>query len=307
MRRMPTALQKPVSPAALTCATLYDSALYDRTLDRLACPTTPETVETIVANYRENGVAVARTAIRPAAARLMRHFASDYQAEMELRIVRGDRHISIDHYKQQTALIWEARVHERYFLTQALEDILASPLWLAMLEIADGGPIAIPLSHMVLRGSVDALDASLGAHQDAVDVNPDVPYNLWIALEAMAPKRISSLGFLAEPIGTVYSKADAVARSQSLAHRMWLPSYEPGDVALFNNTTLHQTTSYGTGTQRWSVELRYMRADRIPTGMAGEAFIVVSEEAGKRSIQLANLPVQLDRYIRTNGFAIPPF
>jgi hypothetical protein len=143
---------------------------------------------------------------------------------------------------------------------------------------------------MVLRGKYDRVAYRLGAHQDAVVVNADVPYNLWIALEPMVPGEISAISFLAAPTDRVYAPDEADARMRAEVDRVWLPSYQPGDAALFHNKTLHGTTGYASLTQRWGVELRYMPAGAIPERMNFEAFLLVKLTPGGYGAQFINLP-----------------
>lgn len=221
----------------------------------------------------ETGVAILREAIPKNICGVIRRNANNF-----------------DHLKIEPGylLLWEALSNRDYFLAPIFSSLIKSKLLQLMMKICKSSQIVIPLSHFVLRSSYDDphQDTSMfyhltkKFHQDFYVVNRYVPYNLWIALEDMTPGKKSSLAFL---VNQTVDDKDLNDR------KLWLPSFDIGDVALFTNLTSHGTTLYNTGTQRWSLELRY--GQNIPSEMSENESYLIIESKGARIIGLDFAPL----------------
>jgi hypothetical protein len=234
----------------------------------------------IVAETRDllalHGVFVVRGALPRAAIDQIRQRVDQFDAE------RRPGHPSLDRSDPDCLLPWHAP-----FMMTLLDLVVASPIFGCMREIV-GGEVAIPLSHFNLRAVTDTVAAdNFGLHQDFRQVNPAVPFNLWLALEDTAPGDKAGLAFWAAPMQEAPPRDELIAHCSARPECLWFPSFSAGDVALFNYKTPHMTTTYGTGVKRWSAEMRYMA--KIPECMQTEPFAI--SDGGPLAFR--NLPPEL--------------
>jgi hypothetical protein len=283
----------------------YRSKGYNRTLDGLLSRNLDISSAQAKQLLQEHGVFIARAGVPSAEMELVRAYLGRFDAGR-----RREAHPTLSKADPNALLLWEAELEGHYFMAPLLRLVIGSPIYEWMAAIIDANEVAIPLSHTVLRGSSDAIAYDyFGLHQDYHVVNPAVPNNLWIALEDTAPGEKAGLAFWTQPMLETPPRADLIARCSAQPEALWFPSFEPGDVALFNYRTPHMTTGYGTGGLRWSIELRYMTVDAIPTQMQAEPFVIV--RGAKRGfdlgrIEFRNLPTALEDYLVETGCRLPP-
>lgn len=173
-------------------------------------------------------------------------------------------------------LLWEMDGPEGLPIADMVAALVASPVRAIMAAIVGSDDFVIPLSHTGCRGVLDMLDMpspGAGFHQDAREVNPLVPFNLWLPLDPAAVGERSALGFWTAPYRDTPPRGKLAAFCDARPEWIWLPSWSVGDVGLFTNRTPHTTTHYASGRMRWAFELRYMPA--VPEAMAGEPFAIV--------------------------------
>lgn len=164
---------------------------------------------------------------------------------------------------------WVVRHRGRRPAAAVISALVASWVWPVIEALCGSREIAIPLGHCVARHSID-VDLYAGAHQDATAVSPLLPFSIWVPFGDVVPGHDSGLGFIAPPppaalpalpngeIGAAYLKESVP--------KIWLPTYRAGDVTIHTNLSPHFTTGFGTGADRYSIEVRAAARTKVPTG-----------------------------------------
>lgn len=265
-----------------TLERFYRSAGYNRSLDSF-CALPPNVPPREVALKFCNWSAVVVRDIVPAAPVARLRAALDSFETWRAERPEHSTHTKPDAYW----LLWEMDGPTGLPIADMVAAVVASPLRAIMAALIGAADFVIPLSHTGCRGVPDDREVATpgeGFHQDYRVVNPLVPFNLWLPLDAVEVGERSALGFWVAPYREAPERARLVEFCDARPEWIWLPSYAPGDAALFTSRTPHTTTHYRTGKMRWAFELRYMPA--IPDAMAGEPFAIVR---GDR-LEWRNLP-----------------
>jgi hypothetical protein len=234
---------------------------------------------TVDACRKTHGAVLLRRAVPAAPLQEIRRYADLYAEEMREAIRVGHTSYFTWMFEQERITMpWEATARGIPFLATLLRTLILSPLWRHIETALNTAKIAVPLNVTYLRRVVDRLDAAdtlprgLGhfraPHQDASVVHHDYPITTWVALEPVAYAEKSALAIWPIKHDVVYAP-DALRRFiADNAECLWRPSYDVGDVMLFDSTTPHCTALYGSGQERFSVELRYCDAEQIPVAYA---------------------------------------
>jgi hypothetical protein len=155
--------------------------------------------------------------------------------------------------------------------------LLRSWAWNVVEEFCGSTDIAVLLAFCVARHAIDKR-LGAGAHQDARGLPPELPFSLWVPLHAVTPLQTSGLGFLPPSPDRLLPALpnNDVGPEYVLDHfaKAWVPSYAPGDVTLHSSLLPHFTTGYGTGSDRYSVEIRAMAAGEADPKLQDPALYV---------------------------------
>jgi len=164
---------------------------------------------------------------------------------------------------------WAVRYWSYRPTAAVISRLLKSWTWGVVERLCGSTDIAILLSLCLARHAIDR-DLGVGAHQDAQGLPPVVPFSLWLPLHGVVPGRKSGLGFVTDapdrllpvPPGSNLDLGDRVVLDN--LESVWVPTYQPGDLTIHGRYTPHFTTGYGTGSHRYSVEIRAMARDAAP-------------------------------------------
>jgi len=144
-----------------------------------------------------------------------------------------------------------------------LTNLLRSWAWNVVEELCGSTEIAVLLAFCVARHAID-MRLGAGAHQDAKGLPAELPFSLWVPLHAVTPLRNSGLGFLPPSPHQLLPALpnNDVGSEYVLDHfaEGWVPSYAAGDLTIHSSLLPHFTTGYGTGSDRFSLEVRAMAA-----------------------------------------------
>jgi hypothetical protein len=154
---------------------------------------------------------------------------------------------------------WAVRAGQHFPMATVFHALLKSWAWRVIERLCRSQHIAIPLSGCIARHAVD-MPLGLGAHQDAFGFGPALPFSVWIPLQTITPLEDSGLGFIVPALDHVVS-ADSPANvgadlMLSDPGKLWIPTYELGDITIHSNLSAHFTTGYGTRAHRYSLEIR---------------------------------------------------
>jgi hypothetical protein len=145
-----------------------------------------------------------------------------------------------------------------------LAELVGSWAWPFIEEICRSNDIVVMFGLSLGRHNIDTT-LDVGVHQDAVAVNPDVPLSIWIPLHEVVPRRHSGLGFIVPSPGKVLPAPshNDIGFDYFLEelNNVWVPRYRPGDLTIHSRYSPHFTTGYGTGTDRYSLEIRLWGRD----------------------------------------------
>jgi hypothetical protein len=137
--------------------------------------------------------------------------------------------------------------------------IVGSWIWPLVERMCDSTDIAILLGLCQARHAID-VDLGVGAHQDARVLPALAPFALWVPLQAVTPRKHSGLGFVTGPpaglLPTLPHNDVGPEYVLGRIDRIWVPSYGAGDISAHVNMLPHFTTGYGTGADRFSLEVR---------------------------------------------------
>ena len=133
---------------------------------------------------------------------------------------------------------------------------------------------------------------------------PVVPFSLWLPLQGVVPGRDSGLGFVTDapdrllpvPPGSDLDLGDRVVLDNLAA--VWVPTYQPGDLTIHGRYTPHFTTGYGTGSHRYSLEIRAMARDAAPHDLQDPTVYVGRRDGRARGGGLALLGGRACAWVR---------
>lgn len=172
---------------------------------------------------------------------------------------------------------WLLRLGDFFPAADILGAIVRSWIWDVVEELCQTSQIVLLLKFCTARHSVDD-SLGLGAHQDAKVVEPSVPMSLWIPLQDIVPRRCSGLGFVVpHPNCILPTSADNDVGEDYLLSEpasLWMPSYALGDLSIHSRFAVHYTTGFGTGTDRYSLEVRAMPRLAAPSDHLDPALYV---------------------------------
>lgn len=181
---------------------------------------------------------------------------------------------------------WAVRSGQGYPAAAITSAVVRSWIWQVVEELCGSSDIVILLKWCMARHSVDA-PLGIGGHQDAKVVAGDVPFAMWIPFNRVVPGRNSGLGFVVGgPNGLLPTSSnndiggDYVLRQLA---KLWLPTYEVGDLSVHSAYSPHFTTGYGTGSDRFSLEIRAMPRYTVPAQYL-DPVIYVSRRRGTPTI-----------------------
>lgn len=172
---------------------------------------------------------------------------------------------------------WSIVCHSHRPALAILSSLIRSWTWNVVEEICGSTDITILLSLCTARHVVDS-PLPVGAHQDGTAVAPEIPFALWIPLEAVVPRRNAGLGFISPAPEHLLpaSPHNDIGSDYVLANldRTWIPTYAPGDLSVHSSLSPHFTTGYGTRSDRYSLEVRAMASDTAPLSYQDPAIYV---------------------------------
>lgn len=190
---------------------------------------------------------------------------------------------------------WVIRHNGQAAMAMVVADLIGSWAWPVIEEICRSTDIVVMFGLCIGRHNIDQ-DLSVGVHQDAVAVNPDVPLSIWIPLHEVVPRRQSGLGFIVpSPGAAIPAKPNndiGVSYVIDNVEKIWVPHYRAGDLSIHSRYSPHFTTGYGTLTDRYSLEVRLWAHDdslrhlRDPSVMVSrrDGALVISETRCSKGI-----------------------
>jgi hypothetical protein len=156
---------------------------------------------------------------------------------------------------------WVVRDGNHSPAAAVIKALLRSWAWPVVEELCGSTDLVILLGQCTTRHSIDGT-YGVGGHQDAKVVSPDIPFSIWIPLHEVAPAKTSGIGFVVPAPDGLLDCGDngdvGSAPIEGAGDALWIPRYGVGDLTIHTNRSLHFTTFYGTGTHRYSLEIRAM-------------------------------------------------
>jgi hypothetical protein len=154
---------------------------------------------------------------------------------------------------------WVVRHRGRRPAATVITALLKSWAWPIIETLCDSREIAILLGYCVARHNIDAA-LGVGAHQDATVVSDRLPFSIWVPLHDVTPGRTSGLGFVVPaPTSVLAAQRNGDVGPTYILQNLpniWLPAYCAGDITIHSKMSPHFTTGFGTGTDRYSLEIR---------------------------------------------------
>lgn len=217
----------------------------------------------IAAAYSEFGVVRLREALRP------EMLATE--GEVLRRSLRVRRSPTADSGHQAYSGSWDPpwSLHEgdHYPAATVIAAVIRSWVWDVVEYLCASSHIVLLLKWCTVRHAIDK-PLGVGGHQDAKVVAQDVPFSLWIPFNRIVPGQNSGLGFVVPPPDGLLPTqrhqdfgADYLLKDPS---RLWIPSYDLGDLTIHSRFSPHFTTGYGTEAERVSLEIRAMSRRAAP-------------------------------------------
>jgi hypothetical protein len=197
---------------------------------------------------------------------------------------------------------WAVRYWNYRPTAAVISRLVKSWAWGVVERLCGSNDIAILLSLCLARHAID-IDLGVGAHQDAQGLPPVVPFSLWLPLHGVVPGRQSGLGFVTDPThrllpvppGSDLDLGDQVVLDN--LDSVWVPTYQPGDLTIHGRYTPHFTTGYGTGSHRYSLEIRAMARDAAPRDLQDPTLYV-----GRRDGVPEVVAAHCSAGVRAHGF-----
>jgi hypothetical protein len=180
--------------------------------------------------------------------------------------------------------------------------VIDSWVWPLVERMCGSTDIAILLGLCQARHAID-VDLGVGAHQDAKVLPDAAAFALWMPLHDIEPKRRSGLGFVTgAPPGLLPTLPHNDVGPEYVLDRIdriWVPSYRAGDVTAHVKMIPHFTTGYGTGAERFSLELRAVAA-RDAGNAPDNPSVMVSRIGGRPRIVSTKFgpPVRARSFLR---------
>jgi hypothetical protein len=181
-----------------------------------------------------------------------------------------------------------------------LSELVASWAWPVIEAICDSKEISVMFGLCIGRHNIDQ-DLSVGIHQDATAVNPDLPLWIWIPLHGVKPRLQSGLGFIVPSPGHVIPAKPnndiGGDYAEENVNNIWVPHYDAGDLTVHSRFSPHFTTGYGTLTDRYSLEIRLWARDDAFTKY-GDPSLMISRLGGVPVVS----EVRCSTGVRAHGF-----
>lgn len=162
---------------------------------------------------------------------------------------------------------WSLGERGGYPAAAVIASVIKSWIWDVVENLCESSHIVLLLKWCTVRQSIDRT-LGVGAHQDAKVVAKEAPFSLWVPFTPIVPGQASGLGFVVpapkELLPTLPHDdvgGDYVLKDPS---KLWIPSYDVGDLTIHSRFSPHFTTGYGTGSQRLSLEIRAMARRAAP-------------------------------------------
>ena len=195
---------------------------------------------------------------------------------------------------------WTVRYWNRRPTAIVVPELIRSWAWPTVEALCGSTDIAILFEASTARHAID-VDLGVGAHQDAKVVSPALPFSIWIPLHAVRPGKESGLGFVVGSFDRVLqtNSSGDIGHEPIVDHpdSVWVPAYGAGDVSIHASHTPHFTTGFGTGSHRYSLEIRAIPRTAMDEEHDGPS-IYIGRRDGKPAVVGANRAS--DR--RTRGF-----
>jgi hypothetical protein len=162
---------------------------------------------------------------------------------------------------------WSLSEGGRFPAAAVIAAVIRSWVWDVVENLCASSHVVLLLKWCTVRHAIDK-PLGVGGHQDAKVVAEDVPFSLWIPFNPIVPGQNSGLGFVVpapdcllptqrhQDFGADYLLEDPL--------KLWIPSYEIGDLTIHSRFSPHFTTGYGTETERISLEIRPMSRRAAP-------------------------------------------
>ena len=183
--------------------------------------------------------------------------------------------------------------------------LVSSWAWPLVEHMCGSTDIAIMLGQCQARHAID-IDLGVGAHQDAKVLPPVAPFAFWIPLQDVIPGHHSGLGFVTgvpnELLPTLPHNDVGEEHLLASVDRLWVPDYKAGDISAHTNLLPHFTTGYGTGTDRYSLEVRVVARTGLRDALDNPGVFVSRMEGVPRIVGgRSELPVKAKSFLRAFG------
>jgi hypothetical protein len=172
---------------------------------------------------------------------------------------------------------WVVRAWNRRPAAAVIMSLMDSWAWRVVERLCGSTDIAILLGFCIARHAIDE-EAGVGAHQDAKVVSPEIPFSIWVPLQNVAPGHTSGLGFVVpSPPGLLPTLPHGDIGADHVLDNVagvWVPTYRTGDMTIHAKFAPHFTASFGTKSDRYSIEIRAMARDAAPIASQDPAIYV---------------------------------
>lgn len=172
---------------------------------------------------------------------------------------------------------WVVRLRRKVPAASIILAVIGSWAWPIVEELCGSADVAILLRLCQARHAID-IDLGVGGHQDARVLPAEAPFAMWVPLQTVVPRRHAGLGFVVDPPDDLLPVLphNDVGQSYVLANldRVWLPTYVCGDVSIHTNLLPHFTTGFGTGSDRYSLEIRAVARKRAPAELLNPSLFI---------------------------------
>jgi hypothetical protein len=172
--------------------------------------------------------------------------------------------------------LWEPRTERGFCFSTLIPFLIKSWVWPIIENICSSEDIVIFVSMSYLRHVTD-LNLGIGAHQDAAGFETEIPIAMWLPLQKIIPKETTGLGFFIGAPKHVLKHTNGDIGEEYFLSRgsdAFLPEYQVGDLSIHHMFTPHFTTGFGTLNERFSIELRFIGADKAPRELQDPAFLI---------------------------------
>lgn len=248
--------------------------------------------EAVAESFCRTGVALLRQAIPASTLEGVRTRLDRQTLEILRRFEAGERTRDVTAFLEgQGSFLWTLKDHE-YFLRNLIPDLARSWAWPVIEAICGSRRIVVLVSFCFMRRVVDQR-LGVGAHQDAVGFETDLPVSIWMPLHPVVVGQRSGLGFVTGATQEIVPHIESnMGEAYVFAHegQVWLPDYEVGDLSIHGMYTPHCTTGFGTGRDRYSLEVRCVAEEVAPLYLQDPA-VVIDGRGGVGSATIAAMRV----------------